>query len=120
MNLLTVIYLVRHAEVKNPHDIFYGRLPGFRLSSRGTDQAQSAAKALKNKNITVMYSSPLLQSRQTANIIRSRHNGLALHITELLTCYLKYWASLLLPKVNKSLIKQVWTTAILLLRQSQN
>ena len=35
----TVVHLLRHGEVFNPDKIFYGRLPGFRLSDLGLRMA---------------------------------------------------------------------------------
>ena len=42
----TVVHLLRHGEVHNPGSILYGRIPGFRLSENGRDQADIVAKAL--------------------------------------------------------------------------
>ena len=39
----TVIHLVRHAEVQNPDNIWYGHLEGFSLSARGRETAEAAA-----------------------------------------------------------------------------
>lgn len=66
---LTDIYLVRHAHVHNPSDILYGRLPGFRLSDVGLEQARKLAAFLSGRNIEAIYSSPLLRARQTATVI---------------------------------------------------
>ena len=34
------VHLLRHGEVYNPDRVLYGRLPGFRLSELGVEQAQ--------------------------------------------------------------------------------
>ena len=65
----TTIYFLRHGEVYNPNDILYGRLPKFPLSERGRKQIGNTAKELKNKHINYLYTSPLLRTRQTAQII---------------------------------------------------
>src|SRR5947209_20583375 len=65
----TDIYVVRHAHVHNPHDILYGRLPRFRLSELGLEQARKVADFLSGRNIEAIYSSPLLRARQTAEMI---------------------------------------------------
>ena len=31
----TVVHLVRHGEVENPHGVLYGTIPGFHLSADG-------------------------------------------------------------------------------------
>ena len=58
---------LRHGEVENKKDIFYGSLPGFKLRKKGEQQALSAANYIvKNFEIKYIYSSPLLRARQTA------------------------------------------------------
>src|SRR5579872_3771003 len=69
----TEIYLVRHAEVHNPRDIAYGRLPRFRLSARGRTQAERTATFLSGRPLSAIYTSPLLRARQTAAIISQYH-----------------------------------------------
>lgn len=67
--------MVRHAEVHNPQDILYGRLPRFRLSRRGRDQAEATARFLASRPVSVIYTSPLLRARQTAEILRHYHSS---------------------------------------------
>ena len=58
---------LRHGEVENKKDIFYGDLPGYKLSKRGQEQAKTVAKYIFNNfEIKYIYSSPLLRARQTA------------------------------------------------------
>tara|TARA_B100001996_G_scaffold224153_1_gene172491 strand:- start:2588 stop:3142 length:555 start_codon:yes stop_codon:yes gene_type:complete len=58
---------LRHGEVENKKDIFYGDLTGYELSKKGHEQAKSAAKYIFNNfDIKYIYSSPLLRARQTA------------------------------------------------------
>lgn len=82
----TTIYLVRHGEVHNPKDIFYARLPRFRLSARGREEAERTARFLKRRAkrnaIRAMYSSPMLRARQTAQIIQRYHPDAVLHISQ--------------------------------------
>lgn len=61
----TVVNLVRHGEVHNPDHVLYGRLPGFRLSAAGEQMAIAAAKALADRDVTVVRSSPLERAVQT-------------------------------------------------------
>ncbi len=86
-----MILLVRHGHVENPHNILYGRLPGFRLSQLGIAQARATARALKTLRPAALYTSPLLRCRQTARYIHDYHPGLHVHvscsITEVLTAY---------------------------------
>jgi broad specificity phosphatase PhoE len=67
------IFFVRHGEVHNPGGIFYGRLPRFRLSATGEQQATAAAAALAAEPIAAIFTSPLLRARQTGQIIAREH-----------------------------------------------
>ena len=66
------IYFIRHGEVHNPQNILYGRLPQYRLSELGENQVNATAGFLSDRNITSIYSSPLLRARQTALIIAEK------------------------------------------------
>jgi broad specificity phosphatase PhoE len=65
----TIIHLLRHGEVYNPTKVLYGRLPGFRLSPLGEQMAQAAAKAVADRDIRLIVSSPLERAVQTAEPI---------------------------------------------------
>jgi broad specificity phosphatase PhoE len=80
----TFIYFVRHGHVDNPKNILYGRLPGFRLSEMGREQAQAAATALREVPFAAAFSSPQLRARQTAEIILAGRNGLEPSISPLI------------------------------------
>lgn len=69
----TTILAIRHAEVHNPKDIVYGRLPRFGLSPRGQQQAEATARFLDARPISAIYTSPLLRARQTARILTKYH-----------------------------------------------
>jgi broad specificity phosphatase PhoE len=62
----TTVHLLRHGEVHNPAQVLYGRLPGYRLSDRGRQQAELVADALAGEDITVVLASPLERAQQTA------------------------------------------------------
>ncbi len=68
----TVVHLLRHGEVENPHGILYGRLPGYGLSERGHQMAQLAAGYLAKRDITVVACSPLERAQQTAAPVAAR------------------------------------------------
>jgi broad specificity phosphatase PhoE len=72
----TLVHLVRHAEVENPNNIWYGRMEGWHLSERGLRQAEALADYFAGKPIAAVYSSPLTRAMQTAAPIADRH-GLA-------------------------------------------
>lgn len=84
----TIIYLVRHGHVHNPNRILYGRLPRFRLSPSGLDEARAAGRFLNGARVAALYCSPLLRARQTAREIRGFHPDITLrqssHLLEVL------------------------------------
>ena len=68
----TTVHLLRHGEVHNPTGILYGRLPGYRLSTRGQAMAATVAEHLagvaggRRRDVTVVIASPLERAQQTA------------------------------------------------------
>jgi broad specificity phosphatase PhoE len=77
----TLIHLVRHAEVENPDNIWYGRLEGFVLSDRGLRQIVALADHFAMKTVAAVYSSPLTRAVQTAEAIAASH-GLPAKVCE--------------------------------------
>ncbi|HEY9522666.1 MAG TPA: histidine phosphatase family protein [Thermopolyspora sp.] len=65
----TVIHLLRHGEVRNPTGVLYGRLPGYHLSELGRQMAEMAAKAIADRDIVAVYSSPMERAQETAGPI---------------------------------------------------
>jgi broad specificity phosphatase PhoE len=61
----TVVHLLRHGEVHNPHGVLYGRRDGFHLSDLGKKMAQKVADSIKDRDITHLRSSPLERARET-------------------------------------------------------
>jgi broad specificity phosphatase PhoE len=70
MSALTTVHLVRHGEVFNPSGVLYGRLPGFRLSEAGEQQAQVTCRFLADpgaaRDVAAVIASPLERAQQTA------------------------------------------------------
>ena len=64
----TVVHLLRHGEVDNPHRILYGRLPGYGLSPLGHQMAETVAAAFRasGADVTHLVSSPLQRAQETA------------------------------------------------------
>lgn len=67
------LHLVRHGEVENPKGVIYGRLPGYNLSERGQRQAEAAAERLSDRDIGVVWASPLERAQETAQPIALWH-----------------------------------------------
>lgn len=68
------VYIMRHGKtVWNEKGITQGRSNN-RLSKAGIEVAKSVADSLKEKEFDVIFSSPLMRTMQTANIINSFHS----------------------------------------------
>lgn len=68
---MTKISLVRHGLVHNPDEVYYGRLPGFRLAELGREQAAATGRALALEDVSAVYHSPMQRAVETATIVRS-------------------------------------------------
>ncbi|KAB1504408.1 histidine phosphatase family protein [Corynebacterium sp. 320] len=64
--MATIVHLVRHGEVHNPQKILYGRLPGYRLSTRGQKMADVTSDELAGHDVTLLVASPLQRAQETA------------------------------------------------------
>jgi probable phosphoglycerate mutase len=73
MSNSTVIIFVRHTDVDNPEEIFYGRMRGYGLSELGRRQAGRTAEVLAEEPVSAIYTSPMLRARQTAGVIAEPH-----------------------------------------------
>ena len=66
------IYLVRHADVENPHKLLYGHLDGFQLSALGRVQSAAVGDRLRDEDIKRIVHSPLARAAETARLINDR------------------------------------------------
>lgn len=59
---------MRHGEVHNPEGILYGRLPGYRLSTRGQQMVTRVAEELRDggHDIAAVIASPLQRAQESA------------------------------------------------------
>ena len=78
----TTLYLMRHGEVHNPKQVLYGRMPHFYLSEAGKQQAHSAGKWLRDKNINAIYTSPMERAQETAGIVAEYQNRVTPKVDE--------------------------------------
>jgi len=74
----TDVLFVRHADVTNPDNVFYARLPSFTLSEQGEKDAEATAQALAEEPLAAIYTSPMLRAKQTARVIARHHPGIPL------------------------------------------
>jgi len=66
------MYLIRHADVENPHKLLYGHLDGFQLSALGRLQSVAVGDRLRDEDITRIVHSPLVRAAETARLINER------------------------------------------------
>src|SRR5437764_3495544 len=74
MSDMTTLHLVRHGEVENPQGVLYGCLPGFVLSDAGRSMSEAAARALADRDVAFVWSSPLERAVETAEPIAAHHS----------------------------------------------
>jgi broad specificity phosphatase PhoE len=70
----TRFYLIRHADVQNPHAILYGHLDGFPLSALGRVQAVAIGDRMRNAGLARIVHSPLARAVETAQLIAGELN----------------------------------------------
>jgi broad specificity phosphatase PhoE len=68
----TRLYLIRHADVENPHKLLYGHLDGFQLSALGRLQSAAVGDRLRDEEIKRIVHSPLARAAETARLINGR------------------------------------------------
>jgi broad specificity phosphatase PhoE len=68
----TIVHLLRHGEVDNPHGIIYGRLPGYHLSASGRAMADAAADYFAGRAVVALFCSPLERAQETARPVAER------------------------------------------------
>jgi len=78
---MTTVHLLRHREVYNPEHVMYGRPPGYHLSPRGRRMAERAAKAVLDRDVTYLASSPLERAQETAAPLATAL-GLPVHLDD--------------------------------------
>jgi broad specificity phosphatase PhoE len=69
---ITVVHLLRHGEVHNPHHVLYGRLPGYHLSANGRLMASAAADYFDGRPVAAVFASPLERAQETAQPVAER------------------------------------------------
>jgi broad specificity phosphatase PhoE len=69
---ITVVHLLRHGEVQNPHHVLYGRLPGYHLSANGRLMADAAADYFETRPVAAVFASPLERAQETAQPVAER------------------------------------------------
>jgi len=74
-NLITKIILIRHGESeKNIKDVFDAQGDDFHLTKNGQKQTKAAAEMIKEEKVDKIFYSPMLRTRETAEIINKKFN----------------------------------------------
>lgn len=68
------IFFIRHGETTGDIENRYGGDYDDHLSEKGRDQSKDLAKQLKDKNIEIIFSSPLIRAKETSNFINDLIN----------------------------------------------
>lgn len=86
------VFLVRHGEYTNQLGILPGRLP-VELSENGISQIEKVRDYLNRFDIKKIYSSPVLRSKQTSEIISENNIPIIYdkRLMEVFTAYQGYW-----------------------------
>lgn len=87
--MTTIIHLVRHGEVENPKNIWYGRMEGFELSERGHRQAKALGQHFSDRMVGALYSSPLTRALQTASPISEATGVTIVPEEQVMECFTK-------------------------------
>lgn len=72
--MTSTVHFLRHGEVHNPEKILYGRQPGWYLSERGQEMAQTVAEWSKQFDLGAVFASPLQRAQETARPLAVAHN----------------------------------------------
>ncbi|MEO2153787.1 MAG: histidine phosphatase family protein [Aquificae bacterium] len=108
----TTLFVIRHAESQwNPIGRYQGLLNPD-LSERGEKQAKILAKELKNKGIEVIYTSPLLRTKRTAQIIAEELNVPLIEDERVIEIDHGVWSGKLVEEVKKEFPEmfEMWIT----------
>src|ERR1700685_4843354 len=72
MSDTTVVHLLRHGEVENPHGVMCGPLPRYHLSAQGRLMALAAADFFAERPVVSLFCSPLERAQETAQPVAER------------------------------------------------
>lgn len=66
------IYLIRHGQTTGDVEDRYGGAYDDELTDKGKTQAQELANKLTNSDIQILFCSPMIRTKQTAEILKSK------------------------------------------------
>jgi len=97
----TVVCLVRHGTTATTGKVLPGRARGLHLSDQGRDEAAKAAEALAAMPVSVVYTSPLERTRETAEAIAERLGKRVVSERGLIECDFGSWTGEALAQLRK-------------------
>jgi broad specificity phosphatase PhoE len=72
---MKTIYFIRHGETTGDIENLYGGDYDDHLTEKGCEEARMLGEKLKEKNIQVIFTSPLMRAQETAAILNSHHEA---------------------------------------------
>ncbi|PIP14420.1 MAG: phosphoglycerate mutase [bacterium (Candidatus Stahlbacteria) CG23_combo_of_CG06-09_8_20_14_all_34_7] len=106
-----LLYLLRHSESEGNRDGKFRGRADFPLTERGIRQSEDAAEFLKDKDISRIYSSPLIRSFNTALAIAMKKNLEVFSDKDFNNIYLGNWEGRLKTEIKEKYPKEweIWT-----------
>lgn len=74
-NSMKTIYFIRHGETTGDIENLYGGDYDDHLTEKGCEEARMLGEKLKEKNIQMIFTSPLLRAQETATILNLHHEA---------------------------------------------
>jgi len=97
----TIIHFIRHGKTNNPHKIVKGKLP-LKLSLQGIREVNKLAKYLSQEFSTdYIFFSPILRTKQTAQIIKKHFPQSKLKADKNLYEWITPWQGLTIKQIQK-------------------
>ncbi len=95
------VYLFRHGETANAHEIRLNGHFDVALSDKGMEQARQLAQALQNQPVRAVYSSDLQRTRHGAELIAEPHGLQPVLFPELRELSFGKWEGMSLTELNE-------------------
>ena len=95
------VYLVRHGETANAGEVCFNGHFDVKLSPSGEEQIQKVSDALKNVPLKAIYSSDLIRTKKSAEIVCMHHDFSAISYAEFRELSFGEWEGLSVREVNE-------------------
>ena len=108
-----ILYILRHGESEGNKDKKFRGRSDFPLTERGKRQAEEAAGFLDDKEISIVYSSPLIRAYDTAKIAVRKKNLDVIKDEDFNNIFLGSWEGRPKIEIEKNFPEEwrIWTSA---------